>query len=66
MINLSDNIINSITELSAISEENSASTEEASASVEGIANDIQTIHDNCSTTAQHAHNLNNTISYFKL
>lgn len=61
-----NNIINSITELSAISEENSASTEEASASVEGIANDIQTIHDNCSTTAQYAHNLNNTIAYFKL
>lgn len=58
-------ITSSVSDLSAISEENAASNEEVSASVSEIAGAINSIANNSSSTNDMAINLNDTVSYFK-
>lgn len=58
-------ITGSVSDLSAISEENAASNEQVSASVTQIAAAINSIADNSESTNEMAENLNVTVSYFK-
>ena len=58
-------IIESVADLSAISEENAASSQEASASTTAIANDIETISENSKSTKNQAIVLSDLVSYFK-
>lgn len=58
-------IIESVSDLSAISEENAASSQEASASTSAIANDIETISENSKSTKNQAIVLSDLVSYFK-
>ena len=58
-------ITSSVSDLSAISEENAASNEEVSASVSEIAASIGSIADNSVATNEMAVNLTDTVSYFK-
>lgn len=59
-----EQIIVSVTELSAISEENAAETEEVSASVTDIANGISNINASSQKTNEFAIDLNESVSYF--
>lgn len=58
-------ITSSVSDLSAISEENAASNEEVSASVSEIASSIGSIAENSGSTNEMAENLTETVSYFK-
>lgn len=58
-------IIESVSDLSAISEENAASSEEAAASATAIAGDIVTISENSKSTKDCAIMLSDMVSYFK-
>lgn len=60
------NIINAISNLSAISEENAASTQETSASIQVLANNMQTVSNNTSESKQTATGLKEMISEFKI
>ena len=60
-----DNIISSVSDLSAISEENAASTEEVSASVTSIAEDLNVINKNSGETKSRSNELSEAVSYFK-
>lgn len=56
----------SVSDLSAISEENAASNEEVTASVTGVAESIHQIAENSEQTTKYANELKDTISYFSL
>ncbi len=58
-------ITSSVSDLSAISEENAASNQEVSASVYEIVSSINSIVDNSENTNEMAVNLTDTVSYFK-
>lgn len=58
-------IIESVSDLSAISEENAASTEEVSASVSTISADVENINQNSEETSTIAETLIETVSYFR-
>lgn len=60
-----DTITESVSDLSAISEENAASNEEVSASATQIAEAITDIANNSNSTNEMADNLTETVSYFK-
>ena len=59
------NIIDSVQDLSAISEENAASNEEVSASISNITASIKDIADMSEDMSAMAEDLNNSVSYFK-
>lgn len=65
MVNKKDTILNSIENLSAISQENSAATEEASASVEEQTASIEQIANASESLAELAEKMNSIISQFK-
>lgn len=58
-------IIDSVQDLSAISEENAASNEEVSASISNITASIKDIADKSEDMSAMAEDLNNSVSYFK-
>lgn len=62
---LKQTIINSITELSAISEENAASNEEVTANVSDIAEAVNKISDNTGTIKKVSTDLEELMQYFK-
>ena len=62
---LKQNIINSITELSAISEENAASNEEVNASVTNIAESIDQISEDTQLIKNVSSDLEELMKYFK-
>lgn len=63
--NAKTSIIDSVQDLSAISEENAASTQEVSASITDITSSIQDIADKSEDMSAMAEDLNNSVSYFK-
>ena len=62
---LKQTIINSITELSAISEENAASNEEVTANVSDIAEAVNKISDDTGTIKKVSTDLEELMQYFK-
>lgn len=62
---LKQTIINSITELSAISEENAASNEEVTANVSDIAESVNKISDDTATIKKVSTDLEELMQYFK-
>lgn len=66
LLKLKDKVLSSITDLSAISEENAASSQEVTASVDNIAAAVESTKEESNTMKQLAEDLNNKMEFFKL